>query len=374
MGIHHGHVLRILRDEGPQSRAELARRAKLSATTLTHVSAQLLRDGSILECEASTAPGIGRPAQAVRLAPDAHCVAGVHIGAGNVQVAITDLKAVPKASAAFGFDPGSVSPNRVVEQVSATVLNLAEQIQIDPTRLLGVGVGVPGPVNSARRKALLSINLGWRDVPLADKLERAIKLPVVVEHNVSAMSLAEARYGIGRDVSALLYVYLRTGIGAGLVVDGVPFRPGGHGAVELGHIQITPDGARCACGNTGCLETFVCEKALMDATGLVGSAPGDLLARVEEYPQAWATVLGHLTTALASAVNLLSPDLIVFGGHLCEAPESLFERLRADVPPRVMPHMRDILRLERGSFGEQAGALGGAAVALDHFFYSGALH
>ena len=85
MGAHHGQILRILRDEGPQSRAALARRSKLSATTLTHVTAHLLRDGSVLESETSGSIGVGRPAQAVRLVPDAHSVAGVHIGAGHVQ-------------------------------------------------------------------------------------------------------------------------------------------------------------------------------------------------------------------------------------------------------------------------------------------------
>ncbi|KQZ14154.1 ROK family transcriptional regulator [Mesorhizobium sp. Root554] len=374
MGAHHGQILRILRDEGPQSRAALARRSKLSATTLTHVTAHLLRDGSVLESETSGSIGVGRPAQAVRLVPDAHSVAGVHIGAGHVQVAITDLKAAPKATASFEFDVHGADPDRVVSDVAAMVMKLAAEVQIDTGKLLGIGVGVPGPVDFERRTALASINVGWRNVPIAGKLERAIRLPTVVEHNVTAMALAESCYGIGRQVPALLFVYLKTGLGAGLVVDGVPFRPGGHGAVELGHIQITPDGARCACGNRGCLETFLCEKALMAAAGVIGSAPADLMARVEQNGPAWDTVIEHLTTALASAVNLLTPDLIVFGGYLGQAPESLFERLRADVPPRVMPHMREILKFERTSFGAQSGAIGGAAVALDHFFYSGALH
>lgn len=374
MGIHHGHILRILRDEGAQSRAELSRRSKLSATTLTHVTAALLRDGSILEGETYGANGVGRPAQAVRLAPEARNVAGVHIGAGNVQITITDLLARPKASAAFAFDTASADPDDIVRQVSRSVVELAEETQVDVKSMLGVGIGVPGPVDAGRRTALASINVGWRNVPLADKLEDALRLPAVVEHNVSAMALAESRYGIGKNVPALLYIYLRTGLGAGLMVDGAPFRPGGHGAVELGHIQITADGARCACGNVGCLETYVCERALMQAAALEGQAPDDLLARVEANGPAWDTVVRHLTTALASAVNILSPNLIVFGGHLGEAPQSLYAALEAGLPPRIMPHMRDILRFERGTFGAQAGSIGGAAVALDQFFYSGALH
>lgn len=374
MSAHHGQILRILRNDGPQSRAALARRSSLSATTLTHVAARLLKDGVILESETSAAMGLGRPAQAVRLAQDAYKVAGVHIGAGGAQVAITDLKACPKAVANVGFDVSAVDPAGLVACISESVIGLARDIQIDPRRLIGVGVGFPGPVDAARRSGSASINLNLRDMALASRFEAALRLPTVMEHNVSAMALAESQYGAGRDVAALLYVYLRAGLGAGLVVDGAPFRPGGHGAVELGHIQVAAAGRRCACGNSGCLETFVCERALMEAAGLSGPAPEHLMGLVEANGPAWEAIVDHLTTGLASAVNLLTPDLIVFGGHLGEAPDSLFDRLRAALPSRVMPHMRANLRLERASFGRGAGAIGAAAVALDHFFYSGALH
>ncbi|MGH6761648.1 MAG: ROK family transcriptional regulator [Phyllobacterium sp.] len=374
MGIHHGHVLRILRDEGPQSRAALARRSKLSATTLTHVTMQLLKDGSVIELETEGQGSVGRPAQAIRLAPEAYAVAGVHISASNIQVMITDVMASTKSAVSFDFDVPNASPESIVSRISGVVTRLAEEAQIEPGRLLGVGISVPGPVDATRRKAVASINIGWKNVPFADLMEQALGKPSVVEHNASAMALAECHYGIGKNVPALLYVYLRTGLGAGLVVDGIPFRPGGHGAVELGHIQITQNGAPCACGNTGCLETFVRETTLMQAAGLTGAAPKHLLEHVEKNPEAWDVVVRHLTSALASAVNLLTPDLIVFGGHLGEAPDSLFDHLHRDLPPRVMPHMGDILNIQRSGLGSQAGAIGGAAVALDQFFYSGALH
>lgn len=298
----------------------------------------------------------------------------MHLGAGGAQVAITDLRAETRAFAQFEFDVAKADAPGLVARIADTVRDLAADLQIDHRRLLGVGVGFPGPVDAARRGALASINLGFRDAALAARFEDALGVPAVLEHNVSAMALAESRFGYGRGVAALLYVYLRTGLGAGLVVDGAPFRPGGHGAVELGHIQIDRNGRRCACGNTGCLETFLCERALLGAAGLA-APPGDsLLARVAANETAYDEMVGHLTTGLASAVNLLAPDLIVFGGHLGEAPADLFLRLAGELPPRVMPHLRAQLRLERSRFGWRAGAIGAATVALDEFFYSGALH
>ncbi|KQV19945.1 ROK family transcriptional regulator [Rhizobium sp. Root1203] len=368
MGVHHGQILCILRDGGPQSRASLARSSKLSATTLTHVTAQLLRAGVVAECDVTETTGIGRPGQAIRLVPDAFHVAGIHLGAGLVQIAITDLKAGAKSIASFDFSVRETEPDDVVSRAAETLSRLRSEL--GEPRLLGVGVAVPGPVNADQRSILVSINTGWSNLPLADMFEEKTGLPAVLEHNVSSMALAEVRYGIGRQVPGVLYVYLRTGLGAGLVVDGMPFRPGGHGAVELGHIQISTDGPLCSCGNHGCLESYVNEAVLMRAVGLKGQAPDNLLKRLEAT-EAWAPTLDRLTDSLAIAINLLAPDLIILGGHLGEAPDSLFDHLLRNLPPRVMPHMRDVLRIERSGFGPLSGAIGGVAVALDHFFYSG---
>ena len=371
MGLHHGQILRILRDEGPQSRAILARRSKLSATTLTHVTAQLLNEGDVAEDEPVGNSGVGRPGLAIRLLPDARHVIGVHIGAGLVQLAIANLMGSTRATASFEFDLTRSTPGAVVARIAEEISSLQTSSGVD--RILGIGLGVPGPVDIAQRVIRASINTGWRDVPLADMLQKQTGMPVTLEHNVTAMAVAEARFGLGRNVPGVLFVYLRSGLGAGLVIDGVPFRPGGHGAVELGHIQISNNGPRCSCGNHGCLESYLNERVLTQSLGLEGPAPADLMARLEKTA-GWASVLDRLTDSLAIAITLLTPDLIVFGGHLGEAPESLFAHLREHLPPRVMPHMRDILRFERTSFGAQPGALGGAAVALDHFFYSGDRH
>lgn len=374
MAAHHGSILRILRDIGPQSRAELARRTALSPTALTHLSGHLLKSGTVSELrqpQGGEAP-VGRPAVSLALVQDSRFVAGVHVGASAIHATITDLKAVIRKSAALDFAVAASEPAVVVEKVVQLVEELIEASGVDRSRLVGLGLAVPGPVDAERRRNLQAVNFSWKDVTFADQLESSLNMPVVVEHNVSAMALAESRYGIGRDATALLYIYLRTGLGAGLVINGMPFRPGGRGAVELGHIQVVEQGEPCACGNSGCLETFLSERALHRALGPGAPPPGPLLAAIEKHPAAWDAALRHLTTAVASATNLLNPDLVVFGGHLADAPEAFIDHVRRNVPPRVLSPMREELRIERSSLGAGAGAVGGAAAALDHFFYSGA--
>ncbi|MDO5657444.1 MAG: ROK family transcriptional regulator [Paracoccus sp. (in: a-proteobacteria)] len=364
MGIHHGIILRILRDKGPQSRSALARSAGLSPTTLTHIAAQLLRDGTIAEVDPKGVTTPGRPATLMRIIPGARHVAGVHIGAGSVQVAICDLAANVLGFERFDYADGT-APLALVAPACDALRRLAHARGIRPEALAGLGVAVLGPVDAARRVNLLAFTMGWRDVGFADAFEAELGVPTVLEHNISAMALAERFYGLGRHPvltdgregvkPALLYVSLGRGLGAGLVVDDRVFRPGGHGAVEIGHVSIDPQGRLCRCGNRGCLETLFAD---LPPEGLAAEAARD-------------RITPGFVTALAGTVNILSPDLIVLGGRLADAPDAFLDRLRAEIPPRVLPHIREGLRFGRGSFGIQAGAVGGAAVALDHFIYAG---
>lgn len=365
MVAHQGTILRILRDRGPQSRAELARRSGLSATTLTHLAARLLEQGTIAEGPVADTAAPGRPPVRMRMLPAARPVAGVHIGAGRVQIAICDMNAHPLGHDDFAF-ADRTPPLDLVRPIGLRLRDLADRLDVPMGQLSGLGVAVLGPVDPARRISLLSFVLGWRNVPFADALEAELRLPTVLEHNVSAMALAERFYGLGRrkadeadeadcgESPALLCISLGRGLGAGLVTDDRVFRPGGHGAVELGHTQIDPLGALCRCGNRGCLET------------LFADLPPDGLAD----PAVAAQVLPPFVAALGNAANMLSPGLIVLAGRLAEAPDSFIARIRADLPGRLMPHIRENLRIARSSFGARAGAIGGAAVALEYLLYT----
>ncbi|MEV0387102.1 ROK family transcriptional regulator [Nonomuraea sp. NPDC050643] len=372
--LHRRLVLRSLRDHGPQPRADLARRLGLSPTTMTKVVAQLLGEGLVTEggVESGAAVRVGRPSTDVRLRADARHVIGVQVGAGTVRLGLCDLRARVLRGDAFAFDLAGESPERVVARIAGAAAALAGDL------LLGVGVAAPGPVDPAYRRNVLSVNLGWRDVPFSDLLEGALGVPAVVDHNVRAMALAEARYGDTAGADPLLYVYVRTGVGAGVVIGGRPFRPGTHGVAELGHLRVVDKGEPCACGATGCLETVAAEPYLAAQARLaLGGEPVDPLAELAEAAGEGdgraAAVLDdlveHLATGLAGAVNLLNPELILLGGAFDRAPGALLDRLGDAVRARSFPVLRDAVRVRRSTLGPDAGVVGGAAVALDRLFY-----
>jgi predicted NBD/HSP70 family sugar kinase len=386
--LNRALALRLLRDSSGLSRSALARAAGVSPTTITKLSAELIERGWVIETPTNSGSRVGRPAINLALRTDTLVVCGVQIGVGFIRIGACNLFAEVTHAEGFEFAPTD-APETVIDAISTRLDALLRTTGIERDALLGVGLAAPGAVDERHRKNLLAINLGWRDVDFATPLEAALGVPVTVEHNVRAMALAEVRYGAARGEDSVFYVYVRSGVGAGMIVDGEPFRSGAHGACELGHLHIVDHGARCTCGATGCLETLIAEPALARRVGAaVERAPdGPLAAQLHDHtgllaaldlasaggdPDAeeiLADLVEHLTTGLASVVNLLNPDLIILGGLFADAPDAIFDRVREDLRVKAFPVLRDTVRVERTSLGLDAGMTGAAAFALEQFFY-----
>lgn len=372
-----GDVLSLIRDEGPTSRAEIARRLSLSATTITRVVNELDAAKVLSEGEALAQAGAGRPANTLRIRADSCCVAAVQIGIGTVALGL--FNALGERMAADQFDYAvEAGANEVLRRVAGAVRDLSRRSGAAGS-LVGIGAAVPGPVDAAGRRMLVATRLDWRDVPVAETLEALTGTAVTVEHNVRAMALAEARYGQGRGLRSVAFVYLRSGLGAGLVVQGQPFSGGVRGAVEIGHLQVIEGGAACVCGGRGCIETVLSDTALRAATKRlrIVPEPNPLSAlwsaaqRRADAAKAIDGIVAPLSTGLSALATLLNPELMLLGGALADIPDALFERIVQATWRRALPVLRTSSRIERSRLGADAGLAGGATVALDRFFYAG---
>ena len=209
----------------------------------------------------------------------------------------------------------------------------------------GIGVGVAGFVSADRRTLIFAPNLPWRDEPVADLLQEATGLPVVVENDGNAAAWAEFVFGAGRGVPDQLMVALGTGVGGGLILSGELYR-GRHGvAAEIGHLGLVRDGRPCNCGRRGCLEEYTSGNALQRAARAAaahGRAPGLLAAAgadpqritgrmVTELAQAgdeeavalFAELADALAVGIGSLVAVLDPGLVLLGGGVSEAGDVL---------------------------------------------------
>ena len=382
---HRGLVLRLLRDAGPMSRAEAARRCQLSPPTVGDIVADLLEDGFVTEVRPSSGRMRLRSVD-IALAAESFEVIGVHIGKYRLRVATLDLLGRLVLDSEVTLDAGS-AVDRVVGAIAEATSQLLGSAAVSGHRVLGLGVSVPGTVDQSGRQVEEAPALGWRNVPLGMTLEHATGLPTVVDYNVRAMALAEARYGCGRGVGDLLYVHVGRGVGVGVVVDGEAFHARLHGAPEFGHQQVVRNGERCGCGVTGCLETVISEPALL-TRARAAAVPGSPLAEALDTRMAPldalqdATAAGDntaqaitddfcrtLAAALASAVNLLTPEVVALGGALATASKDVLIGLRDELYARVCPAVRDGVRIERSLLGADSSVLGAGTAALDRVLY-----
>ncbi|MEU1283331.1 ROK family protein [Kitasatospora sp. NPDC005856] len=257
-------------------------------------------------------------------------------------------------------------PEAVLETVLDCAAELAERF-----RPAAAGVAVPGIVDEAAGTAVLAANLGWRDLPVRQRLSEHLGIPVAFGHDVRAGGIAEARAGAGRGSRDFLFVPVGTGIAAALMVDGRPLSGSHTRAGELGHLVIRADGEPCACGTRGCVETLASAAAVARryaaATGAAGvtarqvgerAATGDRVAAT-----VWQEAVDALADGLASTVTLLDPERIVIGGGLARAGEPYLGALRAALAARLT--FQTMPELVPAELGHEAGCFGAGLLAQD---------
>ncbi|MET8823997.1 ROK family protein [Streptomyces rochei] len=275
-----------------------------------------------------------------------------------------------QARRATGRDRG---PDAVVEGI----LDFAAELRAlgvdrfgEPAR--AAGVAVPGIVDEEHGTAVYAANLGWRDVPLRALLgERLGSVPVALGHDVRTGGLAEGRIGAGKGADRFLFVPLGTGIAGAIGIDG-RVESGAHGfAGEIGHVVVRPGGLPCPCGQRGCLERFASASAVSqawaEACGDPDADAADCAKAVDSGdPRAravWQDAVDALADGLVTALTLLDPRVLIIGGGLAEAGETLFSPLRDAVRRRVT--FQKLPRIVPAALGDTAGCLGAGLLAWD---------
>jgi len=263
--------------------------------------------------------------------------------------------------------------------IDAMVLKISH-LRADFPGICAIGAGVPGFVNHAEGFIHQLTNVpGWKEIPFRDILEAKTGLPVSVENDANAMAYAEWKHGAARGMSHAVCVTLGTGVGGGLILNGQLFRGATYGAGEIGQMSIDARGTAGNYGNFGALEKYVGNQQIEDyALGLYTRAgkmrkPGECSphqlaeAAAQNDPialQVWTDVADWLGTALSSIVWLLNPDAVIVGGGVAKAGELLFGPLSRRMQSTLNPVFWDRLRLLPARFGNEAGIIGCAALAL----------
>ncbi|WP_402463453.1 ROK family protein [Isoptericola aurantiacus] len=366
-------VLRLLRDGSPRTRAELARITGVSRSTMATRIDDLLALGLARPAGDAASTG-GRPAATFSWAPDARLVAGVDLGATHARVLLADLavRSLGQRVVPLCISEG---PQPVLDRVVALVHELLAAAGRGASDLVGVGVGLPGPVDHATgRPTKPPIMPGWDGADVVGALlPRLGGAPVIVDNDVNLMALGEHATALP-DVGHLLYVKVATGIGSGIIAEGRIHRGAQGSAGDLGHVAVPGgDPEPCSCGNTGCLEAVAGAGAVarrLTAAGVEARTAADVVELVRHGDRRAAAAVREAGRAvgavLAGCVSILNPSAIVIGGSLSGAGEHLMAGIREVVYARPLPLATQHLRVLPSSTGPLAGVLGGACAAVDH--------
>ncbi|MDR7304188.1 ROK family transcriptional regulator [Haloactinomyces albus] len=378
-------ILRLLRGNGPHSRAELGEAIRLSRSKLA-LEVDRLAEQGFVESGGFAASRGGRRSSIVRLSSKLRFV-GIDIGATSVDVAVTngELDVLGHTSAEVAVHEGPTT-------VLGKAIELVEKLRAEgvATDVHGAGIGIPGPVSFRDGVPVVPpIMPGWDQYPVRETMSQEFGAPVLVDNDVNLMALGEHHAGVARSIDDFLLVKIGTGIGCGIVVDGDVYRGVSGSAGDIGHIQIDDDGPICTCGNIGCLEAYASGTALArDATAAARAGRSAYLAERLEKSGALSAVditaavaagdpvavqmlrgSGHrVGQVLASLVSFFNPGLVVIAGGVASAGHSLLAEIRSVVYRRSLPLATGNLPIVLSELADAAGAVGGTRLISDHVF------
>jgi predicted NBD/HSP70 family sugar kinase len=306
----------------------------------------------------------------IALDPAAGFAIGVDFGKRHLAVALADLshELLAEEWREMGDDYDAEAG---IEQAAELVEIVLAASGVDAGRVLGVGMGLPGPVHRSGVVGSSAILPGWAGTHAAERMGERLEMEVWLRNDANLGALAESIWGAGRETDALVYLKLATGIGAGIVLRGRLFEGAGGTAGEIGHTSLDETGDICRCGSRGCLETYASGSAIAALLSRSLGEPmtfDDVMARaVDGDPgsrRALADAGRHIGAAVADLCNLINPERIVVGGSMAVAGDVLLDPLREAVGLRAIPSAAEDVRIVPGELGERAELLGAVALVL----------
>ena len=371
-GFSSGRLVQLFRDGQPHTKAEMAELTGLARSTISLRLDPLIELGLIAPATSATSTG-GRPSARLLLNENAFLVAGVDFGATHAIASLSDLggKILVSIDTKRQISDG---PEVCLRWMIEELRHLLAGLGIAESKLLAIGIGVPGPVeHSTGKPANPPIMPGWDGFDIPARVNQELSAKVLVDNDVNVMALGE-RHLTYPDVDHLIFLKAATGIGSGIISDGHLQRGSQGTAGDIGHVRVTGgDDVACQCGNYGCLEAVAGAPSIINnvvAAGLPIRNTSDLIDAVKrskvEAIQAVRQAGRNIGEVLSTCVSLMNPEIIVIGGSLASAGEHLIAGVREVVYGRSMPLASENLSIVQSKAGKEVGIIGASVMAIDH--------
>ncbi|MHB1698083.1 MAG: ROK family protein [bacterium] len=312
-------------------------------------------------------------------------IAGIDIGGTNLRFGIAGGNGMVKNGLILPLN--KYSDNNTEKQVDFIVHSainfLEENKKYD---IKAVGIGIAGQIDDKSGDVLFSPNLNWSNVPLKKILEKETGLTVNITNDLTAITYGEWKFGAGKGGNNLICIFAGTGIGSGIVINGLLYAGCSNAAGEIGHITVVSGGRKCSCGNSGCLEAYAGgwgiaeiakERALFDKNGFKNIIEtGGGIENITAQTIAEAYYAGdenaakliketgiYLSDGVITAVNLLNPCIVILGGGVIAGIPDLFDIVKEEVYKRALKVSVSGIKILKSELGENAGVIGAAGLA-----------
>ena len=361
------------------TRPAISRLTGLSRSTVSGIVHELMAAGQVEESHVAKSSG-GRPPVVIRFKDAAFHVVGVEMGASHVTAVLSDLRGRIVASVRTEYDVQGDPPG-TLRVLGDFIARCIEALPAG-SRLVGIGIGVPCPVDATLPDHLSERILpAWRDVRLAGWVHRRFGTRVFVENDANLGALAEHRWGVATDVDHFTYIKVATGVGAGHVIGGEIFRGAAGIAGEIGHSAVLVDGRQCRCGLHGCLEAQIGSQSIVDQarerlrageTSALADQPelslADVVAAARSGDGLALSLIEdagrYLGIAVANLLNLMNPAKVVVGGRLTAAGDLLLQPLRRTIRDRALWTSIERAEVSLSELGDEQVALGAATLVI----------
>lgn len=381
-----GAVYRLIDQLGPVSRIDLSRLAQLAPASITKIVREMLEAHLVQETEIQEPGSRGRPAVGLMVETEAWHYLALRISRGEIHLALRDLSSKLVVEERLELTLHDTQPllKRIITQIDQFFIRHQGKLE----RLTSIAITLPGIIDT--ESGIIHRMPFYEDVkemPLGETLAAHTGVPVYIQHDISAWTMAEALFGASRGARDVIQVVIDHNVGAGVITDGRLLHAGSSSLVEIGHTQVDPYGKRCYCGNHGCLETIASVESVLELaqvrmhqsmSSMLHQQPltveslcqaavkGDLLAK--DIITSVGTNVGRI---LAIMVNLFNPQKILIGSPFNQAADILFPAISDCIRQQSLPAYSKHISVEQTQFSNR-GTMAGAALVKDAL-YNGSL-
>lgn len=362
-------VLDLILEQGPISRAEIAKQTSMSPTSASRIVTSLL-DANLIKEEQKSSTGVGR--KAVYLAPNESSIIsiGVEIDLNMIRVAFVNF--IGERFINQSFHLTTSSPDKVVDFIAETIQSLVKKENVPYERIIGVCIGIPGLIENENGFIKTSAQFKWKEIPLKEMLEEKIPYTIQVENELKLKALAE-HVATQSMYKTMVVIGFGSGVGSALITNGEIYRGDRNFSGEIGHTTVDPFGTYCPCGSFGCLQTYIAEGFLIDEVSKTRPIQSvEEIVLEYEHGQKWAVnILDKASTYAAIAINNVvctyNPEAIILSGSLIEKHPVIRNLIIEKYQTNVWPPLANSFDLKLTKTKDK-GVVMGAALSLQQNF------